>query len=689
MNSNKKNIRYNILITMTYLVGIIIIIQLFNLQIVHGNEYLKQANLRLTRETTIKAARGNFLDRNGNIIAGSTFGYTLNLYKSKVEENTLNNTILRTIQILEKNGDTYVDKFPIDIEPYEYKLTNVEDWLEQNDLKSDLIAEEAFNEFVKKYKLEKFPKQDARKIIAIRYGIEKQGYSSMNAYVISYSICEKSVAEFEEQSLNLPGIAIEFEPIRNYKYGSLASHILGYIGKIDEDEYKANPDYGINDYIGKTGLEYVLEKYLKGQDGIKQTDMSIQGTTTAEYITEEAIGGSDVVLTIDAKIQQVAEKSLKENIEKIKNGGFGETHDSETGIAVVLDVKTGEVIAMCSYPDFEPELFLKGISNEKWQEYTAEGKSALINRCIQSAYAPGSIFKMVSAIAGLETGSITIDEKINDIGIYPKGHNPKCWIWTSYGRTHGYINVSGAIKHSCNYYFYELATRMGIEPLEKYATYFGLGEKTNIELPGEVSGTLAGKTLYNELGETWYYGNTLSAIIGQAENNFTPLQIAKYIAMLANGGKQIEVSLIKEIINTDGTKVSKEKIEKYVNEKLGLKETNQENLQIQPENLQAILEGMKSVTTETGGTAYSVFKDFPIEVGGKTGSAEAGSKVNAWFAGFAPYENPEIAVVVLVENAGHGYYTAEVVRDILEAYFGINEKIQEDKTAIPYSQIQN
>lgn len=432
-----------------------------------------------------------------------------------------------------------------------------------------------------------------------------------------------------------------------------------------------------------------MEKYLKGQDGIKQTDMSIDGTTTAEYITKEAIGGSDIVLTIDAKLQQATEKALKENIEKINSGGFGEIHNSETGAAIVLDVRTGEILAMCSYPDFEPELFLKGISNQKWEEYTQEGKSALINRCIQSAYAPGSIFKMVSAIAGLETGSITIEETIKDLGRYPKGHNPTCWILTSYGKTHGSLNVSGAIKHSCNYYFYELATRMGIEPLEKYATYFGLGQKTNVELPGEISGTLAGKTLYDKLDKTWYYGNTLSAIIGQAENNFTPIQIAKYIAMLANGGKQIEVSLIKEVIDADGVKLSNEEINKYINEKLGLKDNKQENLQIKEENLQAVLQGMKSVTTETGGTAYSVFKDFKIEVGGKTGSAEAGDKVNAWFAGFAPFENPEIAVVVLVENADHGYYTAEVVRDILEVYFGINEEIEENKTAIPYSQIQN
>lgn len=617
MKKSKNNLRFNIVNTIIYIIGIVIIIQLFNLQIVHGQEYLEQANSRLTRETTIKAARGRFLDRNGNILAGNKYGYTLNLYRSKIKEETLNNIILHTIQVLEKNNDSYLDKFPITIKPFQYTISNPVNWLENNNFDENTTAEQAFMHYVSKYKLENFSIEDARKIIAVRYGIEKNGYSSMLAYTIAYNISENSVYEFEEQNLSFAGISIEHEPVRSYKYGNLASHILGYIGKINEEEYKANPEYGLNDYIGKTGLEYVLEQYLRGQDGIKQTDMSIEGTTTAEYTTNEAIGGSDVVLTIDAKIQQVAEKALGNNIEKINTGGFGVTHESETGAVVVLDVKTGEVLAMCSYPDFEPTLFQEGISTEKWQEYTAVGKSALINRCIQSAYAPGSIFKMVSAIAGLETGNITIKEKIHATGVYPKGYKPKCWIWTSYGRTHGYINVSEAIKHSCNYFFYEVGTRTGIEPIEKYAKYFGLGRKTNVELPGEISGTLAGKELYSKLGQTWYYGNTLSAVIGQAENNFTPIQIAKYIAMLANGGKPINISLIKEVVNSDGSKVNKEEIDNYISEKLGIEKTIDEDLEIKPENLKAVLEGMKSVTTETGGTAYSVFKGFPIEVGRK------------------------------------------------------------------------
>lgn len=194
---------------------------------------------------------------------------------------------------------------------------------------------------------------------------------------------------------------------------------------------------------------------------------------------------------------------------------------------------------------------------------------------------------------------------------------------------------------------------------------------------------MPGKTLYDELGETWYYGNTLSAVIGQAENNFTPLQMARYIAMLTNGGKQVDITIIKDIVNNNGESIDKEEVAGYINNKLGIEETNKEDLNIHQENLETVLEGMQSVTEE-GGTAYSIFRDFDIQIGGKTGSAEAGNKTNAWFVGFAPYEAPEIAVVVFVENGSHGYYTAEVTKEIMEAYFGLNGEIDENKTVEPY-----
>ena len=414
--------------------------------------------------------------------------------------------------------------------------------------------------------------------------------------------------------------------------------------------------------------------------------MSVDGTVTGETITEEPEQGSTVVLTIDSKLQEVAETALSNNIEKIRNGGFSSTYDAQGGCVVVIDVNSGEILAMASNPDYNPNAWVGGISVADYNEIIEN--NSLFNKAISGSYAPGSIFKMVPALAGLETGAITTTERINDTGVYTRyrDYQPVCWYYTSYHRGHGSLNVSGAIQHSCNYFFYEVGYRIGIETLDRYARYFGLETKTGIELPSETAGTLASPEVATKLNETWSAGQTLAAAIGQSYNSFSPLQMAKYIAMVANGGNKIDPTIVKRILNADGTESSKTEIDQYVNEKLGLQEDQTENLTFSQENISAVLEGMRSVTEE-GGTASSVFRNFDIEVGGKTGSAEAGSNVNAWFAGFAPFDDPEIAVVVMVENGGHGFYTAEVAREIIAEYFGMNinsNEIQEDNQAINF-----
>ena len=437
------------------------------------------------------------------------------------------------------------------------------------------------------------------------------------------------------------------------------------------------------------------QKYLKGTDGIKQIDMAVDGTITAEVVEDEAIAGSNVILTIDSKLQKMAEEALKANIEKIRNGGFGKNYDAKGGSAVVMNVKTGEVLAMASYPDYNPQSFAEGISNEEWQNYSNNKSYPLLNKTIQSAYEPGSIFKMVTAIAGLESNNITLAEKINDTGVYNKyGSGWNCWHYTDYHRGHGYLNVIGAIEKSCNFFFYETADRMGIDTLDKYAKYFGLGVKTGIELPGETAGILASKEYTQSINTSWNPGDTINAAIGQGYNKFTPLQMAKYTSMVANGGNKIDVSIIKSIQNPDETQVSREEIEEFINQKLGI-ENNEQNEEIilKSEYIEAVKQGMKSVTSGESGTAYVRFRNFDIEVGGKTGSAEAGKDennndiVNAWFAAFAPYNDPEIAVVVMVENGGHGNYTAEAVRDIMAEYFGMNtQNVTENMQAISYTE---
>ena len=699
-NINKKNInfRYNIATVFTYIVGIILIVQLFNLQIIHGTEYREQSNTRLTRESPLKAARGNILDRSGNILVSSSQKFDLELYKSKINTKTLNDTILKIVNVLEKYNASYTDTFPINIDPFEFKIsdTTLTNWKKNNNIDENATAEEAFYKFKEKYKIENEDISEVRKIIAIRYAIVKEGYSSTKSITIAKDISREAVAEFNENGDEFPGINISVQPVRQYKEGTLASHILGYAAKIGADEYKEKKDtYTQNDIIGKTGIEALFEEYLKGKDGTKQIDMAVDGTITAEAVTEEAVAGSDIVLTIDSKLQKISEQALKENIEKIRNGGFGKVYDAKGGSCVVMNVKTGEVLAMVSYPDYNPQSFANGISNEEWQSYLQNGSYPLLNKTIQSAYEPGSIFKMVTAVAGLESGNITLSERINDTGVYKKYNTDwKCWYYTDYHVGHGYLNVIGAIAKSCNFFFYETADRMGIDTLDKYAKYFGLGTKTNIELPDETSGILASKEYVKSIDRTWNPGDTINAAIGQGYNKFTPLQMTKYISMIANGGNKIDVSIVKTIQNADGTEASKEEINNFVNQKLGIsEEANEEEITLNKEYLEAVKEGMRSVTSGESGTAYARFKNFDIEVGGKTGSAEAGQDangkdiVNAWFAAFAPYDDPEIAVVVMVENGGHGNYTAEAVRNIMAEYFGMNtQNITEDMNAISYTE---
>ena len=688
----KPNIRlrFNSLTTIIYIFGIILLLQLFNLQIIHGEEYREQSNTRLTRESTAVAARGSILDRNGNPIVENSMGFSLELYKSKVDNQTLNTTILNIVDVLEKNEDSYKDSFPIKIneeEQYYFDFDTDEkaiNWKKKMKLDEKLNAQQCIQQLKEKYEIQFDNIYQIRKVLAVRYQILQDGYSTTKSIVISNNISRKSALEFNERSENFPGVSVVVEPIRQYTSGSLASHVVGTIGKISE----VKDGYNANDYIGKTGIEYLFEKYLKGQDGTKQIDMSVDGTNTEEYVTQDAVEGSDVVLTIDANLQRVTEQALANNIQKINSGGFGKKYATNSGAAIVMNVKTGEVLSMASYPDFNPQDFVGGISSENWEKYNTED-TPQVNKTMQTAYAPGSIFKMVTAIAGLESGAITTKETINDTGVYPKYTNPKCWIYTDYHKGHGRLNVSGAIQHSCNYFFYETADRMGIDTLAKYAKYFGLGTKTGIELPNETSGTLASKeTKQNLYNEQWYAGETLSAAIGQSYNSFSLVQIAKYISMLANGGNKIQPTIVEKIINSDGTEVSREEIQNYIKEKAGITDENQEDISISQDNLRAILEGMESVTDDQGGTAYSIFKNFAISVGGKTGSAETSTgKVNAWFVGFAPYDDPQIAVVVLVENGGHGYYTAEAVKEIIEQYFGMNiEQVQENVTSIPYTE---
>ena len=685
MNKEKNKsdrIRYNMLTIIVYIVGIILLIQLFNLQIIHGEEYRETSNSRLTRETVVKAARGSIKDRIGVELVRTEAGYSVEIYSTKVSDEELNSAIDGFIKILESNKDEYIDNLPISVDPFEFTEESEEKqkkWKNENDIDENYTAEQVFYKLKERYEINEEDINVARKIMAVRYEISNKGYSSTKSVTIAKNISNTSAVQIREQNAKLAGINVITEPIVSYTSDNLASHILGYVGAISEDEYNERKDtYRNDDIIGKDGIQKVFEEYLKGTDGIKQVDMTVDGAITSEYISKEAVSGSDIILTIDANLQKVAEDALERNIKDIASGKFGEGNDADAGAVVVMNVNTGEILAMASYPDYNPEKY-----SEEYDGDDTTGK--YVNRAISSAYPPGSTFKMVVASAALDTEEITTSTLINDTGVYPYGDNQACWYYRSYGTGHGYLNLTQAIKYSCNYFFYDLGYRMGIDTIAEYAGRYGLGKRTGIELTGEERGTVASREYGESIGyNTWYPSDTLSASIGQSFNEYTPVQMARYISMVANGGKNVDVSIIKSIINPDGTEVSREEIENYTKNTIETENELTEDLDISKENLDAIREGMRGVTSETGGTAYSTFSDFDIDIAGKTGSAQTGieGEAHGWFVGFAPYDEPEIAVVVLVEKAGSGGYTAEVAKKVMEEYFGMNsEKVTEDKNA--------
>lgn len=658
-----------------YIVSIIFVITLFKLQIIEGKEYRETSEKKMLRSSTIEAPRGEIYDRNGVLLATNTLGYDLKLYKTKIDNDKLNEMLKNVIDILEKNGDNV--KTTLNVENGKFVFYSDYDknkFYKAYDFDENMKTQDMLNKLYEKYELTEYTDSYKLKILQVRYNIAINGYSLFKSIDLADDISYESVIMIEEIKNDLPGVNIVVTPKRYYPNGTTLAHVLGYVGNITEEEYAELEDkegYTINSDYGKMGIEKSMEKYLKGKDGILRTQVDSMGIANDEQIYEQPESGNNVTLTIDYRLQKVSEESLKKVIYEIKNGEgtFKKYEDSSSGSVVVLDVENSEVLAMASYPTFDPNEFVGGIEYSKWKEINNDETKPMFNRAISGTYSPGSTYKMLVGIAGLELGKVTTDEKIQDTGIYQYGHKPKCWVYTSYRRTHGYINVSEAIKVSCNCYFYEVGRRIGIEELVKYSKLFGLGSKTGVEIEGEKKGTIAGDGNVDK----WYLGDTLSAAIGQSYNSYTPVQLANYIATLSNGGKLNRVTLIKDVSDNKGERITQNELLKYIEDYTGVK-FEETDVNLKQENIDAITEGMKTVTSEVGGTSYITFKNSKIEVAGKTGTAQVSSgSENALFVGFAPADNPKIAVVAVIEHGGNGVYTASVVKPIMDEYFNITE----------------
>lgn len=473
-----------------------------------------------------------------------------------------------------------------------------------------------------------------------------------------------TITKIEERKPHLAGVIIDTEAIRYYPYDDFATHVLGFVGEINAKELermkKQEKDYQIGDTIGKMGIEQVLDEQLKGKRGGRRVEVDAWGNLISTQGEVAPVPGNQVRLTIDTKIQKAAEDGLTENMERIKR----QYPNAKTGAVVAMDIKSGEILALTSKPGFNLNWFAGRITTEQLNEINNSPLKPYNNRAISSAYPPGSTFKPITALAGLKNGTVNPNEYFYDPGVYWVGGHPfRCW----YRSGHGSLNLVDGLKHSCNIVFYEIGMRTGIDGIAAMARDFGLGEKTGIVLPGEAKGIVPdpnwkaeaykkGLTRYS----TWFKGDTINISIGQGDHLYTPIQLVRMVSALANGGKVLEPQLISSVIDNNGEEVFRvaPKIVKQA--------------AVSQDQLDLIRQGMKAVASE-GGTAGSAFRGFPIQTAGKTGTAQNSHGDNhAWFIGYAPADDPQIAVVVLIEQGGSGSgAAAPVARKVYEAFFNL------------------
>ncbi len=483
--------------------------------------------------------------------------------------------------------------------------------------------------------------------------------------LVTNDLKQEQYAMIVERRQELPGVEIQPQAVRSYPHKDLAAHILGYVGQITDDELNSLQDKGYigGEMIGKTGLEVFYEDVLRGKPGQREVEINNYFKPLGEVQTVAPQPGNSLVLTLDANLQRVAERALEWDMWRIRNTviGDGPWPNAKAGAVVVMDVKTGAVLAMASRPAFDPNLFATGISNEDYQKLQDPILTPEINRATQKAYQPGSTWKMMTSAAALTAGVVGPYETVYCSGVYDKAGNPKDW--TPYG--HGNVSTVGALQGSCDIYYYEMGYRMGVDKLVDMAKQFGFGSRTGIDLGAESRGLLPDEAnrvaiWEKQLGDPWGVGHTVSAAIGQIVQA-TPLQLARYTATLGNQGKVMQPYLVQKIIDSQGNTVKE----------FGPKEVGKVN--VKPEHLQVILEGMAAVDSPPGGTSDFAIWPLPgIRTGGKTGSAENPPRDDyGFFVSLAPLNDPQIAVAVVIEQAAHGSNVSAVARAIEAAYFNV------------------
>jgi penicillin-binding protein 2 len=663
MKDKNLHKKYKFFQFLTIALFCVLILRLATLQLLEASVYRTKAEQNQFRLLTIHAPRGDIVDRDSKVLAANEIVNTVSLVRQQVDKKDLELTIENLASLL-------------------------------NDI---------------------YPEMDGKYIKQIMDEHKGRLYEPV---VIKRDVPIEVVARLEERRDDLPGVVIEQEMVRCYPEGSLASHLLGYIGEVDENDIKEDNNYKQGDLIGKFGLEKQYDDYLRGKNGFRQVevDANERPIPNENQKMVEPEQGDKLVLTLDYDLQKVLEESMDKSLQKLKQNA---------GAAVVIDVKTGGLLAMTSKPGFDPNRLVPPVSTEAAKEYLEPGegkKSVVLNRAISSKYPPGSTFKPVTALAALQSGKVKPSDAFYCSGVWAET-NTRCTA------AHGRVDLMRGMAKSCNIYFIEAGRRAGIEMLSKYIHELGLDEKTGVDLPNEVSGSssnpekkkeiqlpilekwykeeqdklatkyegllkeaktdqqkndlliqkkYAEKDLENQYQTKYNYDvkwrphDTYIMSFGQGANEFTPLGLANYVAAIANGGKLMRPYLVQRIESPDGKVVSENKPVEI------------RRLDASAENLATVRQGMLQVT-QSGGTAYGIFNDLPFKVAAKTGTAESGWGKDVYhgvFVAFAPADDPQIAFAGIIEEGYHGSTSVgPVANDVFKEYFGVNNESEGDGDA--------
>ena len=652
--------------------------RLIFLQLVNGDSFTAQATNTTDYKFTVTAARGDIVDSKGERIASSTTGYSVVLNKLLMGDEDLDTMLQKIVGLLGKNGESWNDSLligqPDAAGHYEFTAAS-DNAAEQKALaamKDNLglqqyaTADDVMEKLVEDYDLADFSLYWQRVLSGIHYEMQLQAFSNVNNFVMAENVSEATVATIKENSLSLPGVEIVETSTRSYEQGTVLPHVLGRVGKITAEKWKVTDEngqvtyplkekgYNMNDIIGISGLESAYEDELRGKDGVETITRNSDGVIVNTALTTVPEPGHTVQLTIDSEFQKAVDQALAKNVEWIKNT-YADSKQANAGAVVVIDVKTGGVLAASNYPSFDQNLYAA-----QYNEYSADENMPLFNRALQGLYTPGSTYKPSVAVAGLDTGLLNRNSTVNCTRVYTyyKDYRPRC---AQHGHGNGPIDVINAIKWSCNIFFYDVGRRLTSDVYDAYAYKLGLGQRTGVE----VSEALGHLTTKNDSNYT--ESLDIQAAIGQGNTAVTPIQLATYAATLANRGTRYRTHFVKAILDSNTGET--------------LQETQPEVMDVvedKGETFDLVREGMKGVAQTIPALA-----SYPYTIACKTGSPQrsegyyVGSTykhyTNAAMIAYGPAEDPEIAIGVVVEYGGAGARTGQLVADIFNAYYAMKD----------------